>query len=165
MKKLLIIGLALAGVLFVSSCSSTSMAESNPEAASQVATTEVAEVQGDTTTLTLLLSTGEAEIDLADDTVTLTLFGYDPALADMPATQIMQSTYVIDTLPALIALHVPNNAAEMIDPAVHENSEPGYYVTISGNSTYGKVMVDFNKAFPYVKLATGLQTIQLKELK
>ncbi|MGH1517307.1 hypothetical protein [Chryseobacterium sp. JK1] len=100
----------------------------------------------------------------------VSLYGVDEKLADAPATLITEKEYEQKSVPFTIDLPVPKDVESKINPKPAGPAK--YYVTVSwdsdGNGKAGEkgdIFVDYDKAFPNVKLNNETQKIYLKTLK
>ncbi|ANF52467.1 hypothetical protein A0O34_18935 [Chryseobacterium glaciei] len=114
--------------------------------------------------------TGTDNFTIKNPKLKVSLYGHDPLLADSPATLITEKEYEQTSVPFIINMPVPEDAANRIDKKTSERMK--YYVSIEwdsdGNGKAGEkrdIYIDHDKEFPNVKLNGELQKVYLKILK
>ncbi len=150
-KKYMVYSFILMAVLVLTSCISTETAVSD----------DVATEDTNSKTVLLYLDAG-TPLELDDSSLVITLYGYDPFLADAPATEIVSHRYVVKELPATVSVPVPLDPDRMIYPELSKVANPEYYVRVDAVSSGNKVIADFNRGFPIVELSSVLQEVYLK---
>ncbi|NIF05053.1 hypothetical protein F3J23_06320 [Chryseobacterium sp. Tr-659] len=155
-----------AGALTLSSCNKTEKktTDANPPASAPATATE-----SSSDNLKIEFS-GTENFTIKNPKLKVSLYGVDEALADAPATLITEKEYEEKSVPFTIDLPVPKDAASKINPKPAGPAK--YYVTVSwdsdGNGKAGEkgdIFIDYDKAFPNVKLNNETQKIYLKILK
>ncbi|PIE61577.1 MAG: hypothetical protein CSA29_02580 [Desulfobacterales bacterium] len=66
---------------------------------------------------------------------TITIYGYDPAMADVPATVIAQKVVSISELPLKASLDIPHTPETLIVPKISPSSHAQYYVSLQPYGT------------------------------
>ncbi len=150
-RKYMICSFFLMVVLVLTSCASTETAVSDSVVTEDTNSKKV-----------LLYLDAGAPLEVDDSSLVITLYGYDPFLADAPATEIVSHRYVVNELPATVSVPVPLDPDRMIYPELSKVANPEYYVHVDAISSGKKVRADFDKGFPVVELNSVLQKVYLK---
>ncbi|MBP8006202.1 MAG: hypothetical protein KAZ18_04825 [Acinetobacter sp.] len=97
---------------------------------------------------------------------TVSLYALETGLADAPATLIQQKQVQVSQVPFTVNFTVQADHKKLIQPTVRGDAEITYYVTWESatQNLTGKdaIVIDYDRKFPRVKLASGKQQIYLK---
>ncbi len=78
--------------------------------------------------LTLRFDSRE-EISFQENKATITIFGFDASLADVPASVIVEKEIDVLSIPLSIRIDVPQNPENLIEPTITSSSEVRYYLS------------------------------------
>ncbi|MFZ4928701.1 hypothetical protein [Chryseobacterium sp. Mn2064] len=163
MRNHLLLFLA-AGTLMLSSCTKKEQKTTAENPVSSASTSEA------TSENLKIEFSGTDKFTIKNPKLKVSLYGVDEKLADAPATLITEKEYEQKSIPFMIDLPVPKDAESKINPKPVGPAK--YYVTVSwdsdGNGKAGEkgdIFVDYDKAFPNVKLNADTQKVYLKVLK
>lgn len=115
---------------------------------------------------------GVPDDSIKNPELTVTLFGQDKMVADLPATELYKSNFHIKEFPATVQLTLPDNAIEMIKPRPTSKENISYHIYLSWDSNTdgeagnkGDIVIDYDRNFPEVTASKKPQTVFLKILK
>ncbi len=86
------------------------------------------------------------------ETIQLVVYGYDKMLADKEASIVATQTAVLNEMPKMVTIDLPDNPASKISPALSSPENAAYYLSLKDEE--GLYTIDYNFAFPSVDISS-----------
>jgi hypothetical protein len=117
-------------------------------------------------TLNLNLTSKQA-FNIENQEFTITVFGYDELVADVPASVIVEKKIRCTQIPCKVNIDLPDNAQKLIKYTTHKGNDR-YYLAIEWDSDGdGKwdIGIDYDQKFNVDIYTSKRQTVYLTQIK